>query len=36
MNEFSRSPIYELFDERQIIKDVSGSGNNWLLKHNDR
>ena len=29
VNETMRSPIGELFDARQLLTDVSGSGNNW-------
>ena len=28
-NETLNGPLGELFDGRQLIKDVSGSGNNW-------
>jgi len=29
LSEVMRSPLGELFDSQQFIKDVSGSGNNW-------
>ena len=27
--QLMRGPIAELFDERQLVRDVSGAGNNW-------
>jgi hypothetical protein len=29
LNQLMRGPIAELFDERQLVRDVSGAGNNW-------
>ena len=29
LNQILRGPLHDLFDCRQLIKDVSGSGNNW-------
>jgi hypothetical protein len=29
MHQLMRGPIAELFDERQLVRDVSGAGNNW-------
>ncbi|CEM27733.1 unnamed protein product [Vitrella brassicaformis CCMP3155] len=29
VNELMRGPLRDLFDSRQLITDVSGSGNNW-------
>ncbi|GAB1609133.1 tubulin epsilon chain-like, partial [Argonauta hians] len=31
VSELLRSPLGELFDHRQLITDVSGSGNNWAV-----
>ena len=33
LNETLNGPLGELFDGRQLIKDVSGSGNNWAHGH---
>ena len=33
LNETLSGPLGELFDSRQMIKDVSGSGNNWAHGH---
>ena len=33
LNETLSGPLGELFDSRQLIKDVSGSGNNWAHGH---
>ena len=32
VSELLRSPLGEIFDHQQLITDVSGSGNNWLVK----
>lgn len=29
INQILKSPLGELFDEKQFIQDVSGAGNNW-------
>ena len=31
VSELLRSPLGEVFDHQQLITDVSGSGNNWLV-----
>lgn len=31
VSELLRSPLSEVFDHRQLITDVSGSGNNWCV-----
>mmetsp|Transcript_31380 Transcript_31380/g.55184 ORF Transcript_31380/g.55184 Transcript_31380/m.55184 type:complete len:483 (+) Transcript_31380:66-1514(+) len=33
INKVLSSPLGELFDEHQLIRDVSGSGNNWAHGH---
>eukprot|EP00466_Bigelowiella_natans_P016589 jgi/Bigna1/37395/e_gw1.19.48.1 len=33
INQILRSPLGELFDEHQLIRDNSGSGNNWARGH---
>lgn len=33
LNELCRGSLGELFDDRQLIKDVSGSGNNFAHGH---
>lgn len=33
MNEALNGPLGELFDQRQLLTDVSGSGNNWAHGH---
>jgi tubulin epsilon len=35
INQILKSDIGELFDERTLIKDVSGSGNNWAHGYNE-
>ena len=35
VNELMRGPLRDLFDSRQLITDVSGSGNNWAQGYND-
>ena len=35
INELLKSDIGELFDDRTLIKDVSGSGNNWAHGYNE-
>ena len=35
VSETLRGPLGDLFDERQIVTDVSGSGNNWAQGHLD-
>ena len=35
INEMLKSDIGELFDDRMLIKDVSGSGNNWAHGYNE-
>ena len=32
VSELLRSPLGEIFDHQQLITDVTGSGNNWLVK----
>jgi tubulin epsilon len=32
VSEIVNSSLRELFDHRQLITDVSGSGNNWYAK----
>ncbi|GMH40434.1 hypothetical protein BSKO_08338 [Bryopsis sp. KO-2023] len=34
VNEMLKAPIAEIFDHRQLLTDVSGSGNNWAHGHN--
>ena len=31
VSELLRGPLSEVFDHRQLITDVSGSGNNWSV-----
>uniref|UniRef100_H3B4K5 Tubulin epsilon chain n=1 Tax=Latimeria chalumnae TaxID=7897 RepID=H3B4K5_LATCH len=33
VNELLQGPLGELFDSKQLITDVSGSGNNWAVGH---
>jgi hypothetical protein len=33
VNEVLKGPLGELFDQRQLLTDVSGSGNNWAHGH---
>ena len=35
VNEIMKSPLRDVFDHKQLISDVSGSGNNWyeLFRH---
>ena len=33
VNEVAKGPLGELFDQRQYVTDVSGSGNNWAHGH---
>ncbi|KAG2468742.1 TBE protein, partial [Polypterus senegalus] len=33
VNEMLKGPLGELFDSKQFITDVSGSGNNWAVGH---
>lgn len=33
INQVFRSPLGELFDQQRLLKDVSGSGNNWAHGH---
>ena len=33
VNSLVKSPLGDLFDSRQLITDVSGSGNNWAVGH---
>ena len=33
VSEIMKSPLRDAFDYQQLITDVSGSGNNWLV-HN--
>uniref|UniRef100_A0A8C6V3E6 Tubulin epsilon 1 n=1 Tax=Naja naja TaxID=35670 RepID=A0A8C6V3E6_NAJNA len=34
VNEILQGPLREVFDSKQLITDVSGSGNNWAVGHN--
>ncbi|KAK9816636.1 hypothetical protein WJX72_003106 [[Myrmecia] bisecta] len=34
VNEMLKGPLGEIFDTRQLLTDVSGSGNNWAHGHN--
>ncbi|XP_043917840.1 tubulin epsilon chain [Protopterus annectens] len=34
VNELLQGPLQEVFDTKQLITDVSGSGNNWAVGHN--
>jgi len=31
VSEVMKGPLSDVFDHRQLITDVSGSGNNWLV-----
>ena len=31
VNEIMKSPLRDVFDHKQLISDVSGSGNNWYV-----
>lgn len=31
VNEILKGPLRDVFDCQQLITDVSGSGNNWLV-----
>lgn len=31
VNEIMKGKLKNVFDRRQLITDVSGSGNNWLV-----
>jgi len=31
VSEVMKSPLRDVFDHQQLITDVSGSGNNWLV-----
>ncbi|KAE8602666.1 hypothetical protein XENTR_v10014076 [Xenopus tropicalis] len=33
VNEILQGPLRDLFDSKQLITDVSGSGNNWAVGH---
>ncbi|MBN3326732.1 TBE protein, partial [Atractosteus spatula] len=33
VNEILQGPLREVFDSKQLITDVSGSGNNWAVGH---
>lgn len=33
VSEMMQGPLGEVFDCRQLLTDVSGSGNNWYLKN---
>ncbi|KAM4695240.1 tubulin epsilon chain isoform 3-T3 [Discoglossus pictus] len=33
VNEMLQGPLRDLFDSKQLITDVSGSGNNWAVGH---
>nr|XP_033795626.1 tubulin epsilon chain isoform X1 [Geotrypetes seraphini] len=33
VNEILQGPLKDLFDSKQLITDVSGSGNNWAVGH---
>ncbi|MEE6476056.1 hypothetical protein FKM82_010956 [Ascaphus truei] len=33
VNEILKGPLRDLFDNKQLITDVSGSGNNWAVGH---
>ncbi|RDD38371.1 Tubulin epsilon chain [Trichoplax sp. H2] len=33
VNELLNSPLRDIFDHKQLITDVSGSGNNWSIGH---
>uniref|UniRef100_A0A8C4KCB1 Tubulin epsilon chain n=1 Tax=Dromaius novaehollandiae TaxID=8790 RepID=A0A8C4KCB1_DRONO len=33
VNEILQGPLRDVFDSRQLITDVSGSGNNWAVGH---
>ena len=35
INQIRNSPLSQLFDQRQHITSVSGSGNNWYLPHSE-
>lgn len=35
VSEILNGPLSELFDHRQLITDVSGSGNNWAVGHHE-
>ena len=32
VNEIMKSPLRDVFDHKQLISDVSGSGNNWYVR----
>jgi tubulin epsilon len=34
VSEIINGPLGEVFDHRQLITDVSGSGNNWFVLFN--
>lgn len=33
VNEILQGPLRDVFDSRQLITDISGSGNNWAVGH---
>ncbi|XP_017514269.2 tubulin epsilon chain isoform X3 [Manis javanica] len=33
VNEILQGPLRDIFDSRQLITDISGSGNNWAVGH---
>lgn len=34
VNELLNSPLRDIFDHKQLLTDVSGSGNNWQVELN--